>query len=57
MPEYQPDRLRAREILQRRVMWWEPGAVAVMGHVVNRDATPVFYRISLAHLTGRRGVR
>ena len=55
-PAYQPGRPHAREVLQRRVTWWEPGAVAVTGHVVSRDATPVFYRIWLAHLTGRRGV-
>jgi nitroimidazol reductase NimA-like FMN-containing flavoprotein (pyridoxamine 5'-phosphate oxidase superfamily) len=55
-PDNEPARRRARDVLQRRVTWWEPGAVAVMGHAVSRDTAPVFYRIWLAHLTGRRGV-
>src|SRR5271155_187388 len=55
-PASRAPRQRAREVLQRRVTWWEPGAVAVTGHAVSPDATPIFYRIWLAHLTGRRGV-
>ncbi len=55
-PDYAAERQRAREVLQRRTTWWEPGGVAVTGHAVAREAKPVFYRISLAHLTGRRGV-
>ncbi len=55
-PDYEAGRLRAREVLQRRSAWWEPGGVAVTGHAVGREAMPVFYRISLANLTGRRGV-
>lgn len=55
-PDYAAERLRAREALQRRVAWWEPGGVAVTGHAVGPEVKPVFYRISLAHLTGRRGV-
>jgi nitroimidazol reductase NimA-like FMN-containing flavoprotein (pyridoxamine 5'-phosphate oxidase superfamily) len=55
-PEYEAGRLRAREVLKRRITWWEPGGVAVTGHAVGRDTTPISYRISLSHLTGRRGV-
>ena len=55
-PDYEAGRLRAREVLQRRITWWEPGGVAVADHAVGREATPVFYRISLSNVTGRRGV-
>jgi uncharacterized protein len=55
-PDYAAERLHAREALQRRVAWWEPGGVAVTGHAVGPEVEPIFYRISLAHLTGRRGL-
>jgi uncharacterized protein len=54
-PEYQFVRLRALQILQRRAMWWEAGT-AVRSEALSRDATPVFYRIYLEHLTGRHGM-
>lgn len=55
-PDGRPGRLHARELLQSRATWWQPGAVTMTNEVVRDDATPVFYRIYLEHLTGRRGV-
>lgn len=47
---------RAHELLQREANWWQPGAVPATDHVVERDARPIFYRIQIDRLTGRRGV-
>jgi hypothetical protein len=55
-PDGQSERLHARELLQTHAMWWQPGAVALRSHVVRGDVKPVFYRIHMDRLTGRRGV-
>jgi nitroimidazol reductase NimA-like FMN-containing flavoprotein (pyridoxamine 5'-phosphate oxidase superfamily) len=55
-PDHQLERRRAFELLRRRVMWWLPGSVAVANHDEQPDLTPVFYRINIERLTGRRGV-
>jgi nitroimidazol reductase NimA-like FMN-containing flavoprotein (pyridoxamine 5'-phosphate oxidase superfamily) len=54
-PEGRPARLRCRQLLEVQATWWEPGAVAVANRV-SQDVTPVFYRIYMDRLTGRRGV-
>lgn len=51
-----PERVRAEELLQRHPSWWLPGAVPDANRVVRERVTPVFYRIWMEHLTGRRGV-
>jgi nitroimidazol reductase NimA-like FMN-containing flavoprotein (pyridoxamine 5'-phosphate oxidase superfamily) len=55
-PDYQLERLRAFKLLQRCAMWWQPGSIAVANHDDRPDSAPVFYRINIEHLTGRRGV-
>jgi hypothetical protein len=55
-PDYRLKRLRAYDLLQNRPMWWQPGSVAVANHDASRDFAPVFYRIKIERLTGRRGV-
>jgi nitroimidazol reductase NimA-like FMN-containing flavoprotein (pyridoxamine 5'-phosphate oxidase superfamily) len=55
-PACRLERMRAQELLNGRPSWWLPGAVADAGRVVSRDAAPVFYRIYIEHMTGRRGV-
>lgn len=55
-PDGQPERLHARELLQTHAIWWQPGAVALAAHVVRDDVKPVFYRIHMDRVTGRRGV-
>lgn len=50
----EPARLAAYEVLQKRAMWWEPGYVAT-GHCdVPHSLTPIFYRIHIQRMTGRR---
>jgi nitroimidazol reductase NimA-like FMN-containing flavoprotein (pyridoxamine 5'-phosphate oxidase superfamily) len=48
--------MRAQELLKGHPSWWLPGAVADADRVVPKNVTPVFYRIFMEHLTGRRGV-
>ena len=47
------DIVRALELLQAHVMWWEPGVARVQQSNVQASAKPVFYRISVDRVTGR----
>ncbi len=48
------ERARAHHVLQKHAMWWEPAYVPTE----HRDTlTPIFYRIHITHMTGRRGTR
>lgn len=53
-PEFQSTRSLAFNLLQRRAMWWDPGSAKKM-HEGTPAAVPVFYRIKLEQITGRRG--
>lgn len=53
--EYRSARQRAHDLLQGRAMWWEPGTVAIAHRDKSARLTPVYYRISMEHVTGRRG--
>jgi nitroimidazol reductase NimA-like FMN-containing flavoprotein (pyridoxamine 5'-phosphate oxidase superfamily) len=55
-PAGRPERVLAEKLLQGHPSWWLPGAVADANRVVRKTVTPVFYRICMEHLTGRRGV-
>jgi nitroimidazol reductase NimA-like FMN-containing flavoprotein (pyridoxamine 5'-phosphate oxidase superfamily) len=54
-PEYRSARGRAHDLLQDRPMWWEPGTVGLAAGNKSPDFTPVYYRVSMEHVTGRRG--
>ena len=52
-----PDaRRHAHELLQRRAMWWEPGALPTDRHRDEANAIPIFFRITIDRLSGRRAV-
>jgi uncharacterized protein len=51
VPEYGRVRARAIEILQKRTMWWEPACVPTERQP---RRTPIFYRIHIDRVTGRR---
>lgn len=55
-PDGSLERDRAQQLLQREAMWWQPGAVPTTSHAVNHDSLPIYYRIQIERLTGRRGV-
>ncbi len=50
-PEHQRARSHALEFLQRRTMWWEPACVPTE---LRERRPPIFYRISVDQVTGRR---
>jgi len=53
-PEYQELRAHAHQLLQRRAMWWEPASVAVNNREYSKTISPIFYRIQINRMTGRR---
>ncbi len=56
-PEWRSAREFAWRLLQRYAMWWEPGHVKTLAHRTARLLTPVFYRIYVAQITGRRATQ
>jgi uncharacterized protein len=52
-PEYQQARSHALEVLQRRTMWWEAACVPPERR---ERRPPIFYRISIERVTGRRAI-
>lgn len=55
-PENEAIRAQAQELLQRRVMWWEPAFVGSENLEVPHSVTPVLYRIHIDHLTGKKAI-
>jgi nitroimidazol reductase NimA-like FMN-containing flavoprotein (pyridoxamine 5'-phosphate oxidase superfamily) len=53
-PENEAVRSRAQELLQRRVMWWEPAYVGTANQDVPHSLSPVCYRIHINQITGKR---
>jgi uncharacterized protein len=52
--EGNPERRRAYELLQEQAMWWEPASVAPPHLVAAEKAIPIYYRIHIDKVTGRR---
>lgn len=50
-PKYEHVRRHALEVLQKRTMWWEPACVPTEKR---EQRSPVFYRIHIEQMTGRR---
>jgi nitroimidazol reductase NimA-like FMN-containing flavoprotein (pyridoxamine 5'-phosphate oxidase superfamily) len=50
-PEYQRARAHALKVLESRTMWWEPACVPTE---LRGRRPPIFYRINIEQLTGRR---
>jgi len=53
--EHRAARGRAHDLLQGRAMWWEPGTLVGPHREKSAELTPIYYRISMEHLSGRRG--
>lgn len=53
-PDWQDERRHAHSLLQQRAMWWQPASVDISDHA-GEVFLPVFFRIVLDDLTGRRG--
>lgn len=53
-PQFESARVEALELLQRRAMWWEPAYVGSKDRDIPHSMTPIFYRIHIDRMTGRR---
>ena len=52
--ERNPECTRAYELLRERAMWWEPASVARLRLVAAEKAVPIYYRVHIYRVTGRR---
>lgn len=48
--------LRALDLLNRRAGWWKPGCASDDYRHVAESSTPIFYRVHIDQITGRKGV-
>ncbi|MFZ1700924.1 MAG: pyridoxamine 5'-phosphate oxidase family protein [Pyrinomonadaceae bacterium] len=55
-PEFEAERTRAYETLSRHPMWWQPVYVARDYRTPGTDDKPIYFRILVEKITGRRGV-
>jgi nitroimidazol reductase NimA-like FMN-containing flavoprotein (pyridoxamine 5'-phosphate oxidase superfamily) len=53
-PQWHADRQLAYELLQQHAMWWEPGFAKTTREGSVRPLVPVYFRISIEKITGRR---
>jgi nitroimidazol reductase NimA-like FMN-containing flavoprotein (pyridoxamine 5'-phosphate oxidase superfamily) len=54
LPEWKDPSLHALELLNRHAGWWEPGYISNSLREPVQPLTPIFYRIRIDHLSGRR---
>ena len=52
--EHQLTRRHVHQLLSKRAVWWEPASVAVADSDPHQSFSPIYYRIYIDHLTGRR---
>jgi nitroimidazol reductase NimA-like FMN-containing flavoprotein (pyridoxamine 5'-phosphate oxidase superfamily) len=55
-PEWRSARAFAYKLLQQTAMWWEPAYVRTILHGTQRPLVPIFYRIHVVQITGRRAM-
>lgn len=56
-PEFGVARSAAHEVLQKRAMWWEPAYISTEHFDLPHSLTPIFYRIHIERITGRRATK
>jgi uncharacterized protein len=49
-----PEQLHAYALFQKHAEWWEPGCASYTHRNPEQPLIPVFYRIRIDHITGRR---
>ena len=54
LPQYKAARVKALELLQKHVMWWEPAYVGAAHREMPHSETPIFYRIKIDRMTGHQ---
>jgi nitroimidazol reductase NimA-like FMN-containing flavoprotein (pyridoxamine 5'-phosphate oxidase superfamily) len=53
-PDWEDERLLALTLLKEHAVWWEPGCASRAYHDPKQEVKPVFYRIQIDSITGRR---
>lgn len=56
-PPFDGARVAAQEVLKKRAMWWEPAYLPTEQYDVAHSVTPIFYRIHIESITGRRATK
>jgi nitroimidazol reductase NimA-like FMN-containing flavoprotein (pyridoxamine 5'-phosphate oxidase superfamily) len=51
-----PERLHAHKLLQQYADWWKPGCASYIHRKSEEPLKPIFYRIRIDHVSGRRAV-
>jgi uncharacterized protein len=54
LPRYEAARIKAHELLEKHPMWWEPAYLGAAHRSVPHSDEPIFYRIKIDRMTGRR---
>jgi nitroimidazol reductase NimA-like FMN-containing flavoprotein (pyridoxamine 5'-phosphate oxidase superfamily) len=54
MPVWKDASVHALELLNKNAGWWEPGCASSRLHDPSQPVAPVFYRIHIDRITGRR---
>ncbi len=55
-PEWKWERLRAHDLLQRHAEWWGPGCASCPLRHSREPVSPIYYRIRIDRVSGRRAV-
>jgi nitroimidazol reductase NimA-like FMN-containing flavoprotein (pyridoxamine 5'-phosphate oxidase superfamily) len=55
-PQYELQRKRVHDLLQRRPVWWEPGSVKTELSEKTHPVEFVYFRIHIDQISGRRGI-
>jgi uncharacterized protein len=55
-PEFRTPREMAYAFLQQWPDWWEPGYAKTIVNGAERTLIPVYFRVQIVQITGRRGV-
>ena len=54
LPRYEGARIKAYELLEKHVMWWEPAYVGAAHSDIPHSDEPILYRIKIDRMTGHR---
>lgn len=54
LPEHEAARVKALELLQKHAMWWEPAYIGATHRDAPHSEAPIFYRIRINRISGRR---
>jgi nitroimidazol reductase NimA-like FMN-containing flavoprotein (pyridoxamine 5'-phosphate oxidase superfamily) len=54
-PERRTERELGYALLQQKAHWWEPAYAKTVVHGAERPLVPIYFRIQIVEITGRRG--